>query len=88
MESLTCAEIGVLLGSYTQGERRLSIVTDPIYIGALIIFDLYEHKLIDLYVRVSGKSISIRSTDPKYFPLFDKAGSLDIARALLIVPLV
>lgn len=52
IQPLTCAEIGILMASHTFGDTTLSMVSDCVYIGALMLFDLYEHNLIDLMFQV------------------------------------
>lgn len=40
------------MASYTFGDPTLSMISDCVYIGALMLFDLYEHNLIDLMFQV------------------------------------
>lgn len=76
------------MGSYTHNNKQLSMVNDSLVLGGLVLFDLYENKLIELFIRVNGRSISIRCTDPAMFPILEECDSFDVARNLLIVPLV
>ncbi|CAL5988838.1 Conserved_hypothetical protein [Hexamita inflata] len=88
IQSLTCAEIGLLMSSYVFGSNTLQMTSNLIYLGTLLLFDLYEHQLIDLYFRLDDTSISLKSTSPAMFPLLEKLNHRELALSLSIVPLV
>lgn len=84
--SLTCAEIGLLVAGYRIGSNELSVPNDMIYIATLIIFDLYEENLIELYIRVNNTNISLKTTDSSRFQILETIDKFDTIYSLLIQP--